>query len=189
MKQQLMRNGLLFILLMGLTSAVFAQPTVTSTNPSKNQNNVSISGNVAITFSEAMNTSTLTASTIKVKGSISGSHAGSISFSNGDATVTFNPTSDFTFGESVTVTVTTGAKNASDVALSNSFSWSFITKTLTNGASYTSTTYTTGYGPRDVRIADVDGDTDNDLVVLNYDWDNVSVLKNNGDGTFATKTD
>ena len=75
MKQQLMRNGFLFILLMGLTSAVFAQPTVTSTNPSKNQNNVSISGNVAITFSEAMNTSTLTASTIKVKGSISGSHA------------------------------------------------------------------------------------------------------------------
>ncbi len=189
MKQQLMRNGFLFILFMGLTSAVFAQPTVTSTSPSKNQNNVSGSGNISITFSEAMKTSTLTASTIKVKGSISGSHAGSISFSNGNATVTFNPTADFTYGESVTVTITTGAQNSSDVALAHSYSWSFMTKTLTNGNSYTNTTYTTGYGPRDVRIADVDGDADNDLVVLNYDWDNVSVLKNNGDGTYAAKTD
>jgi len=189
MINKLQLRGLLLVLLLVMTAAGWAQPTITATSPSKNQNNVSGSSNISITFSEAMNQATLTSSTVRVSGSTSGLHAGIISFNGGGTIATFNPTNDFAVGELVTVVLTTGVQNASDVALSNSFSWNFMTKTSTNGSSYTNTTYTTGYGPRDVRIADVDGDSDGDLVVLNYDWDNVSVLKNNGDGTFATKTD
>ena len=41
-------------------------------------------------------------------------------------------------------------------------------------------------GPASVISTDLDGDTDNDLVVANADRDRISVLLNNGDGTFAS---
>lgn len=185
-----LQTWLMLITTMLFTSVlVFAQPTVTSTSPAKNANDQSVSGNIVIGFSESMNQATLTASTLVVTGSFSGLHDGSISFNGGGTTATFNPADNFAVGELVTVTLTTGVKNASDVALANAYSWSFRTKTNVSGDSYTNTNYTTGYGPRDIKIADVDSDGDNDMVVMNYDWDNVSILKNNGDGTFATKTD
>ena len=51
------------------------------------------------------------------------------------------------------------------------------------------TDYDVGDSPRSVFIADLDGDGDNDLAVANYGSRNVSVLLNNGDGTFADKVD
>lgn len=188
MINKLQLRGLLLVLLLVMTAAGWAQPTVTATSPSKNQNNVSATGDISVTFSEAMNQATLTSSTVRVSGSTSGLHAGSIGFNGGGTTATFNPTKDFAAGELVTVVLTTGVQNASDVALSNSFSWNFRTETSTSGDSYSSTNYTSGNGPRDIRIADLDGDGDNDLVAMNYDDDNVSIFKNNGDGTFAAKT-
>ena len=44
----------------------------------------------------------------------------------------------------------------------------------------------TGDAPWDVAIGDLDGDGDADLAVANSNNDNVSVLLNNGDGTFAS---
>jgi hypothetical protein len=46
--------------------------------------------------------------------------------------------------------------------------------------------YGAGDRPSCVFCADLDGDTDLDLAVTNYDADSVSILKNNGDGTFET---
>lgn len=186
----LLRHWLLPIIAMFLTSAmVIAQPTVTSTTPAKNAINQLASTNIQIQFSEEMNQGSLTTGTIKVYGSMTGYHAGSISYNAGTNTATVNPSTDFESGEVVTVTVTTGVTNGSAVALSDAYSWNFTTASSPSGESYTSTNYTVGYGPREVRVADVDNDGDNDLVTVNYDWDNASVLKNNGDGTFATKTD
>ncbi len=51
------------------------------------------------------------------------------------------------------------------------------------------TNYLAGDGPISVSSADFDGDGDNDLAVANERSDNVSVLLNNGDGTFAPKVD
>ncbi len=51
------------------------------------------------------------------------------------------------------------------------------------------TDYAAGDNPRSVFIADLDGDGDNDLAVANEVSDNVSVLLNNGDGTFAPNVD
>lgn len=58
----------------------------------------------------------------------------------------------------------------------------------------TSLTYEVGRGPTSVVAADLDGDGDLDLVTANWgDWyelnNTVSILKNNGDGTFAAKVD
>ena len=51
------------------------------------------------------------------------------------------------------------------------------------------TDYDVGYRPFSVFSTDLDGDGDNDLAVANYGSRNVSVLLNNGDGTFADKVD
>ena len=44
--------------------------------------------------------------------------------------------------------------------------------------------YGVGSGPTSVFASDLDGDGDNDLAVANYNSNNVSILRNNGDGTF-----
>jgi hypothetical protein len=49
--------------------------------------------------------------------------------------------------------------------------------------------YATGDGPSSVFCADLDGDSDPDLAVVNDFSNNVSILKNNGDGTFQNKVD
>jgi len=49
--------------------------------------------------------------------------------------------------------------------------------------------YGVGSWPQSVFCADLDGDADLDLAVANIVDDNVSILKNNGDGTFQTKVD
>src|SRR5262249_8324085 len=42
--------------------------------------------------------------------------------------------------------------------------------------------------PRDIQAADFDGDGDQDLLVANAGSNNVSVLRNNGNGTFTALT-
>ena len=49
--------------------------------------------------------------------------------------------------------------------------------------------YLVGDGPVSVFCADLDGDTDLDLAVANWYNDNISILKNNGNGTFQTRVD
>ncbi|RXK84657.1 DUF4347 domain-containing protein [Chlorobaculum sp. 24CR] len=49
--------------------------------------------------------------------------------------------------------------------------------------------YATGSYPYSVTSADVDGDGDADMLVANYNSNTVSVLLNNGNGTFAVKVD
>jgi len=49
--------------------------------------------------------------------------------------------------------------------------------------------YGVGDGPNSVFCADLDGDGDLDLAIANYASDNVSILKNNGEGTFQAKVD
>ena len=49
--------------------------------------------------------------------------------------------------------------------------------------------YPVGNTPRSIAAEDLNGDGDLDLVVVNDDNDNVSVLLGKGDGTFAAKTD
>lgn len=80
--------------------AVDNPPTVTRTVPAGSANNVAVSSNISITFSEPV---TATSSSFQISCGASGIHA--FTLSGGATTYTLDPTTNFTQGEVCTVTV------------------------------------------------------------------------------------
>jgi len=101
-------------------------PTVSSFVPANNATGVAISGNIAVTFSETMNPSTITTSTLTLKQGTT-VVPGAVSYTG--KTATFNPTSNLAASTLYTVTVTTGVKDLADNALFASKTWNFTTGT------------------------------------------------------------
>ena len=122
-------------------------PQVSSTYPTKNATDISTSSNVTAIFNEDMKASTLNSSTILVVGSISGAHTGVVSYESSTKTLTFNPDADFLYSETMTVIITTGARDLAGNSLDGNangtvegspeddYSWSFTTTSLISSAS------------------------------------------------------
>jgi hypothetical protein len=109
------------------TTSVLADltaPTVLSVTPLLNAAAVAVNTKVTVTFSEAMNNSTISSSTFILKQG-SALVPGTVTYSG--TTATFTPTSALTGNTLYTVTVTTGAKDAAGNAIAASYSWSFTT--------------------------------------------------------------
>lgn len=157
---------------------------VSSTSPVRNAVNIALNSNIAITFNTAMDNTTLTTSNIKVYGSLSGFAAGTIDIVSD--TGTFNPTSDFTEGEVVTVTITTGVESSGNIALENPYSFTFQVISSVEWVTATDVVYATGTAPYDVKLADVTGNGHLDALIPNYDNNSVYVRINNGSGEFTT---
>src|SRR5439155_1637549 len=85
---------------------------------------VSISGNVAATFSEVMNPLTITPVTFTLKQGTT-AVAGTVSYAG--VTATFNPASTLAPNAVHTATITIGATDLAGNALATDFSWSFTT--------------------------------------------------------------
>ena len=90
-------------------------PTVTSVTPASGATNVAVNGTVTATFSEAMNSSTLTASTFILTAAGGAAVTGTVSYSNSVATLT--PSASLAYSTQYTATVTTGAQSSSGTAL------------------------------------------------------------------------
>jgi hypothetical protein len=101
-------------------------PTVTSTSVQNNATGVPRNNAIAVTFSEAMNPTTINASTFTV---MQGSTPvqGMIVYSG--TTATFNPSVSLAANTTYTATVTTGVKDASGMALASAIVWTFTTGT------------------------------------------------------------
>jgi len=99
-------------------------PTVLSMVPANSATIVAVNGNVTATFSEAMNTSTISATTFTLKQGTT-TVAGSVSYSGN--TATFNPTSDLAGGMVYTASITTGATDLAGNAIATAKTWSFTT--------------------------------------------------------------
>jgi len=104
-----------------------AAPTVTFTSPVFAATGTPINTKILATFSEAMDASTITASTFTLaRGTASVS--GTVSYTG--TTATFVPSSNLAASAAHTATITTGARDASGHALAVNFVWGFTTGSI-----------------------------------------------------------
>jgi hypothetical protein len=163
-----------------------AQPNVASFSPAANANTFSRSGNITATFSIPMDsTSFVFGSTVKVTGSHSGVHSGTISLSNQLKTMTFDPAADFSAGEKVEVLLTTGIESVDNFSIAAKKYWSFTVQSAASDSFDARTDIAVGTGAYELQPADLDGDGDIDLVVISTDVSQISILLNNGSGSFS----
>src|SRR5437879_11823622 len=106
--------------------------------PANAATGVAINGKIAVTFSKAMDTSTITKATFALK---QGSNpkedddegeevAGTVSYTG--VTATFTPAGNLAPNTAYTATITTRAKDLAGNALATDFSWSFTTGATPN---------------------------------------------------------
>jgi hypothetical protein len=150
--------------------------------PAPNALNVNKAVDIAFTFANPIDPTTLTNSTIRVNGAQSGLHTSSnITYDGGTRKATFDPASDFKPGEVVNVTLTAGIKTTSGstgAALTSPYTWRFVIQS--GGSSVFTNVGNIGVGnsPVSTTRGDFDGDGDLDLAVANDNSGNVSILKN-----------
>src|SRR6266571_969634 len=99
-------------------------PTVSATVPANTATGVAISAQIASTFSEPMDASTINTSTFTLKQGTT-SVAGTVSYSG--VTATFTPAANLAPLTTYTATISTGAKDLAGNALTSDMSWSFTT--------------------------------------------------------------
>ena len=97
-------------------------PTVVSSSPENNSTGVAINSNLLVSFSEAMNTSTVN---VSISPSL---NLGAATFKSENAAVEFDPPADFS-GDT-TYTVNVSGKDVAGNALTGSSSFSFKTSTI-----------------------------------------------------------
>jgi methionine-rich copper-binding protein CopC len=104
-------------------------PTVVTTNPLANATGVARNQPISLTFSEAMDPSTVTNSTVSLK---QGSNVISGTVNYADKTATFVSTEMLDAGMTYTATITSGAKDLQGNALQTNTVWSFTTSNNTS---------------------------------------------------------
>ncbi len=102
-------------------------PTVTAVAPTGSATGVAITTTVTASFSQAMNASTISASTFTLSAQGGASVAGAVSYSASGNTTTFTPSASLAYGTTYTATITTGAQNSTGTALAANYTWSFAT--------------------------------------------------------------
>ena len=109
----------------GITSPpIITVPTVSSTNPINATTDVAFNQKITATFSEAMDSLTITTATFTLMQGTS-FVSGTVSYTG--ITATFTPSSNLAPMTSYTATITTGAKDIESTTLNNNYVWSFTT--------------------------------------------------------------
>jgi len=185
------KKFLVTLVVITLGSIGFAQtPHIVSISPAQNELDIPIYTAISVTFDIEMDAATINNSTFIVNARITGLHQGTISYDNITKTTTFDPISDFDVGEVVTVVLTTGIQSNQGISLDNSYVWSFTTNVMKSlGTFVLDSVYSVAGDPIGITSGDLNNDGYPDLVTSNRNFDNISVLLNNGDGTFAAKVD
>ena len=106
------------------TAADVTPPSVVSTFPANDATDVSLNGNIAAIFSEAMNPLTITSATMTLQHGVT-FVSGAVTY-NG-VTATFSPTNDLTASTEYTATITTDVRDVAGNAMLNDYIWTFTT--------------------------------------------------------------
>ena len=179
---------------------VNAQPSFSSSSPANATHATAVSGNISATFTEAIAGGTVSSTTFVVHGGFIGKHStGGTASTHQDATytgqgtttLTMNPGENFTPGELVSVTLTTGLQNGSAQGLTAARVYQFRAAAGTGPrvfSNISSDVDTPANNTLSAAIGDVDGDGDLDLITGNNNTVN-RVYLSNGNGTFAAGND
>jgi len=106
------------------TTGTIAAPTVILTDPLNLATGVVLTKIVTATFSEPMDSLTLTATTFTLKQGVTTVPG---TYTHTATTVSFIPSSNLLSDVTYTATITTGAKNLTNVSLANNYVWKFNT--------------------------------------------------------------
>ena len=157
-------------------------PQLLSSLPAANSGGASVDAAVELTFNVDLSPATVTPAAFQVTGRVSGSHPCDAAWSGAERKVTVTPQDGFSAGEIVTVVVKDGALiSAAGLPYPGS-----TRQFLTAGtAEVTAFTLATSFAlpvtdPRDVVAADLDGDGLEDLAVIGYTSNNVTILLTSG---------
>jgi hypothetical protein len=99
-------------------------PTVVSTSPVNNDGGVKAYALITATFSEALNASSVSATSF----TLDHGATGAVTVSPSGTFATFTPTSYLAYSTTYTATLTTGVKDAAGNALASNYTWSFTTQ-------------------------------------------------------------
>lgn len=102
-------------------------PTVASKSPDDTASAVAINSNIIVTFSEAMDESTVNTTTFTVKDASNNAVAGTVTCSGTSAT--FTPSSSLAASTTFTVTIAAGVKDSAGNATASDSTWTFTTGT------------------------------------------------------------
>ena len=102
-------------------------PTIVSVVPVNAATSAALEGNLTATFSEAMDTATISATTFTLAGPGTTAVAGVVSLSDDGLTATFNPSGTLVGSTLFTATVTTAAKDIAGNGLASDHTWTFTT--------------------------------------------------------------
>lgn len=109
-------------------------PRVTSTIPANGATGVPLNQKISATFSESMNSATITMATFTVTGPGAAAVAGVVTYVAASNTAIFTPTANLTASTVYTATITTVAKSALGSPLAANYVWNFTTGTTTQGS-------------------------------------------------------
>ncbi|MEX0660620.1 MAG: Ig-like domain-containing protein [Balneolaceae bacterium] len=101
-------------------------PTVDSTDPEDQEQDVELNKIVTAIFSQSMDALTIDETTFTLFDDVT-QIDGTVSYNTNDITASFEPDVDLSSGTTYTATITTGAEDENGIALENDYVWSFTT--------------------------------------------------------------
>lgn len=117
----------------GGTSPDTKPPTISLTNPADGTTGFAVNSAITITFSEAMDASSINTSTF----TLSNGAAGAVTYDVVNMIATFTPSSSLAFSTAYAATITTGVKDAAGNAMASNYTWTFTTGSAPGTATLT----------------------------------------------------
>lgn len=114
-------------------------PTVTAVSPDDKAIGVAVNSNATGTFSEAMDATTISATTVTLKNAAGAAVAAGVSYDATSRAVTLDPNADLAASTAYTATISTGVKDANGNALATAKTWTFTTAAAAGGTTETIT--------------------------------------------------
>jgi hypothetical protein len=189
MQTRLLASLLVIVVFASAPPVLAGEPVVVATSPTPHAF-APATAPISITFDEPILPSSIDGASFRVFGRASGPGVGSVSFSNGNQTLTFTPSQPFSAGESVLVNLSHDVRAVDSTPLrSAGYAFQFTVASAFATREFTEIDVMSNrIGGAQTRIygalaADLDGDRFVDLTTVNEVSGDLRVFVNKGDGT------